>query len=106
MNPTDLGSNHFVISPNPHTNSPRNSTYLHIIVVICTTIIIKLIMDQFCALKNHSVNYDENWIIFDPRAHIKSPLEINVYNYKWLKNIGIRYEGVFCKSKSYYQILL
>ena len=28
-------------------------------------------------------------IAFDPSPHIKSPLEINVYCYKWLKNIGI-----------------
>ena len=46
-------------------------------------------MDQFCALRNNGVQFGENRITFDRRPHIKSPLEIHVYDYKWLKNIGI-----------------
>ena len=45
-------------------------------------------MDQFC-IRNHGVKFGENRITFDPTPHIKSPLEIHVCAYKWLKNIGI-----------------
>ena len=46
-------------------------------------------MDQFCVLRNHGVQFSEKRITFDRSAHIKSALEIHVYAYKWLKNIGI-----------------
>ena len=46
-------------------------------------------MDQFCIVKNHGVKFDENRITFDPSPLIKPPLEIYIYAYKWLKNIGI-----------------
>ena len=66
MNPTDFGSNRFVISPNPH--SPRNCIYLHIIMVI---------------MKRSWQNP------LDPSPHIKSPEEIYIYAYRYLKNIDI-----------------
>ena len=44
-------------------------------------------MDQRCVLGNHGVKFGENWITLD--HYIKSPLEIYVYSYKWVKNIGI-----------------
>ena len=46
-------------------------------------------MDKSCVLRNHSEKYGENLITFDRSPHIKFPLEIHVYAYKWLKNIGI-----------------
>ena len=46
-------------------------------------------MLQFCVLRTHGVKLSENWITFEPSPHIKSPLEIYVYAYKCLKNIGI-----------------
>ena len=49
------------------------------------TVTRKFSMNQFCVLRNHAVNR----ITFDHSPHIKSPLEIHVYAYKWLKNIGI-----------------
>ena len=36
-----------------------------------------------------NVMFGENWITFDPSPHVKSPLEIQIYDYKRLKNIGI-----------------
>ena len=50
---------------------------------------IQFSMDQFGILRYCFVNFGENRIAFDPSPHIKSPLEIHVYSYKWLKNIGI-----------------
>ena len=52
-------------------------------------IMIKFSTDQFYVQGNHSAKFDQNRITFDPSPHIKFPLEINVYTYKWLKNIGI-----------------
>ena len=46
-------------------------------------------MDQFCVLRNYGVEFGENRIAFDPSPHIKFTLEIHVYFYKLLKNIGI-----------------
>ena len=46
-------------------------------------------MDQLFLLKSHGVKFGEDRITFDPRPHIKFPLEIPVYAYKWLKNIHI-----------------
>ena len=46
-------------------------------------------MDQFCILRNHDVRFGENRITFDSCPHIKSPSQIHIYTYKWLKNIGI-----------------
>ena len=46
-------------------------------------------MDQFYALRNHSAKFGENRVTFDSSPHIKSPLEIQVCAYKWLRNIGI-----------------
>ena len=45
-------------------------------------------MDKFCVLRSHGVKFGENRITFDRSAHINSPLEIHVYAYKWLHNIG------------------
>ena len=44
-------------------------------------------MNQFCVLRNHFVKFGENWITFHSNPYIKSPLEIYLYAYKWLKNI-------------------
>ena len=102
MNPTEFGSNHPMISPSPHTNSYRNCTYLHIIMVIMQ----QSWTDQFYVLRSHKVKFGENRIKFDSSHNIdvkfvenrikfdsspnrKSPLEIHVYAYKWLKNVGI-----------------
>ena len=46
-------------------------------------------MDQFFLLRNLGVKLGENRITFDASLHIKSPLQIHIYAYKWLKNIGI-----------------
>ena len=46
-------------------------------------------MDKLCVLRNHGVKFVENWITFDRSPHIKTPLEIHVCDYKWLRNIGI-----------------
>ena len=41
--------------------------------------------DQMFLIGDHSVKLGENRITFDPCPHIKSPFEIHVYAYKWLK---------------------
>ena len=46
-------------------------------------------MDQFYVLRNHGEKFAENRITFGSGPHRKSPLEIHVYAYKRLKNIGI-----------------
>ena len=46
-------------------------------------------MNQSCVPENHGVKFGENQITFDPSSHIKFPLQIHDYAYKWLKNIGI-----------------
>ena len=46
-------------------------------------------MPKFCILRNYAVKFGENRITFVRSPHIKSPLEIHVYAYKWLKGIGI-----------------
>ena len=76
MNIIDFSSNRYAISP-PYKLPSK--FYLF------NTIMIKFSIDQFGILRNHG----ENWITFDPCPHIKSPLQIHVYAYKWLKNIGI-----------------
>ena len=45
-------------------------------------------MNQSCILRS-CVKFIENRIIFDPCLHIKPPLDIQVYAYKWLTNISI-----------------
>ena len=77
MNVTDFGSKRSVISPNP-LQIPLE------IVLIFTKV-----LDQFFILRNQGEKFVENRITFDPCPHIKSPLQIYVYAYKWLKNIGI-----------------
>ena len=49
----------------------------------------KFNMDKFSVLRNHNAKFGENRITFDRSPHIKSPLEIHVYAYKWLKHIVI-----------------
>ena len=46
-------------------------------------------MDHLFSLRNHGVKFDKNQIAFDPSPYKKSPLEIHIYAYKLLKNIGI-----------------
>ena len=62
---------------------------LHLFTHNYATIMIIFITDQLFLLRNHSEKFSENWITFNASPHIKSPLEIHVYAYKWLKTIGI-----------------
>ena len=46
-------------------------------------------MYKFCILRNHGVKFGENRITFKNSPNINFLLEIHVYAYKWLKNVGI-----------------
>ena len=48
-------------------------------------------MDKFCVPGNHGVKFGENRITFDPSPCIKSPLEIHVNAYKWLKTSVMKF---------------